>query len=135
MPTQMPNCRGRSFARPRSRALVGLGVAFAALIEFVIPALLSGSSPLLVALVAGSGVMTVVLYIGHGFSARTTVAVLGTLSGLVMVGAIGALAVGGARLTALSPDELTAVQSTTGPCQRDRAAPGRPRDRLPRGSQ
>ncbi|GAC1442377.1 MAG: YibE/F family protein [Mycobacteriales bacterium] len=95
-------------------ALAGLAVAFAALIEFVLPALLSGSSPVLVALVAGSAVMTVVLYIGHGFTARTTVAVLGTLTGLGLVGAVGALAVSGTRLTGLSSDELTAVQATTG---------------------
>lgn len=95
-------------------ALVGLGVAFAALVEFVIPALLSGSNPLAVALVAGSGVMTVVLYIGHGFSARTTVAVLGTLTGLGLVGLIGSVAVRGAALTGLSSDEFTAVQSTNG---------------------
>lgn len=95
-------------------AMVGLGVAYAALVGFVLPALLSGSSPLLVALVAGSAVMTVVLYLSHGLSARTTVAVLGTLTGLVLVGAIGAVAVGGASLTGLSSDELTAVQATTG---------------------
>ena len=95
-------------------ALIGLAVAFLALVEFLLPALLSGSNPLLVALVTGSGVMVLVLYIGHGVSARTTVAVLGTLTGLLLVGVIGVLAVGGTQLTGLSSDDLTAVQSTAG---------------------
>ena len=94
------------------RALLGLGVAFAALVGFALPALLSGQDPLLVALTTGAAVITTVLYLGHGLSARTTVAVLGTLGGLALVAGIGALAVGRAHLTGLSSDELTAVQSS-----------------------
>ncbi|MDT7537188.1 MAG: hypothetical protein QOI82_773 [Actinomycetota bacterium] len=99
--------RRRGFA-----ALLGLGVAFAVLVEFVLPALLSGRDPVLVALTAGSAVMIVVLYLGHGLSARTTVAVLGTLGGLALVAGIGALAVGRTHLTGLSSDDLTAVQAS-----------------------
>jgi uncharacterized membrane protein len=99
--------RRRGFA-----ALLGLGVAFAVLVEFVLPALLSGRDPVLVALTAGAAVMLVVLYLGHGVSARTTVAVLGTLGGLALVAGIGALAVGRTHLTGLSSDDLTAVQAS-----------------------
>jgi uncharacterized membrane protein len=99
--------RRRGFA-----ALLGLAVAFAVLVEFALPALLSGQEPVLVALTAGAAVMTVVLYLGHGVSARTTVAVLGTLGGLALVAGIGALAVGGTHLTGLSSDDLTAVQAS-----------------------
>jgi uncharacterized membrane protein len=94
-------------------AILGLGVVFAVLVEFLLPALLSGGNPLFLALVSGSGVMIVVLYLGHGVSARTTVAVLGTLSGLVLVGGLGALAVGPARLTGLGSDDFTALSSVT----------------------
>jgi uncharacterized membrane protein len=93
-------------------ALLGLGVVYAVLVEFLLPALLSGRSPVLVALTAGAAVMIAVLYLGHGISARTTVAVLGTLCGLALVGGIGLLAVSGTHLTGLSSDDLTAVQSS-----------------------
>jgi len=92
-------------------ALVGLGVAFAVLVEFALPALLSGRDPVLVAMTSGAAVMVVVLYLGHGLSARTTVAVLGTLGGLGLVAGIGAIAVGRTHLTGLSSDDLTAVQA------------------------
>lgn len=92
-------------------AIAGLGVAYAVVVEFLLPALLSGRSPLPVALVASAGVMIVVLYLGHGISARTTAAVLGTLCGILLVGGLGAVAVGGTHLTGLSSDDLTAVQS------------------------
>ena len=93
-------------------ALLGLGVAFVVLVEFALPALLSGRDPVLVALTAGASVMIVVLYLGHGLSARTTVAVLGTLGGLALVAGIGAVAVGRSHLTGLSSDDLTAVQAS-----------------------
>jgi uncharacterized membrane protein len=99
--------RRRGFA-----ALLGLGVAFGVLVEFALPALLSGRDPVLVALTASGAVMIVVLYLGHGVSARTTVAVLGTLAGLVLVAGIGAFAVGRTHLTGLSSDDLTAVQAS-----------------------
>jgi uncharacterized membrane protein len=91
-------------------ALLGLGVAVTVVVEFLLPSLLTGHDPVLVALTAGSAVMVVVLYVSHGFSARTTVALLGTLGGLVLVALAGSLAVYGTHLTGLSSDELTAVQ-------------------------
>ncbi|GAA0423294.1 hypothetical protein Acor_73880 [Acrocarpospora corrugata] len=64
-------------------ALVGLGLAFLVLMKFMLPALLAGESPLLVGLVGSSAIMFVVLYLAHGFSVRTTTALVGTLFGLL----------------------------------------------------
>jgi len=80
-------------------ALLGLGVAFVVLLQFMLPALLDGGSPIWVSLVGSSAIMFVVLYLAHGFSARTTTALLGTLFGLGLSAVIGALAVSAARLT------------------------------------
>src|SRR3954471_7922810 len=80
------------------RALVGLAFAFAVLLRFVLPALLEGSSPTWVTLTGASAIMFVVLYLAHGFSARTTTALVGTLFGLALSAALGALAVAAARL-------------------------------------
>ena len=49
--------------------------------------------------------MFVVLYLAHGFSARTTTALVGTLFGLALVAVLGALAVSAARLTGLTSEE------------------------------
>jgi uncharacterized membrane protein len=80
------------------RALVGLAFAFAILLQFMLPALLDGSSPIWVSLTGSSAIMFVVLYLAHGFSARTTTALVGTLFGLALSAALGALAVEAARL-------------------------------------
>jgi uncharacterized membrane protein len=86
-------------------ALVGLGAAFAVFVGFTFPALLAGESAMGVALVTSSAVMLVVLYVAHGLTARTTVALLGTLAGLALTAGIGAWATGAARISGAS-DEM-----------------------------
>ena len=80
-------------------ALAGLAVSFAVLLLFVLPAILGGGPPLLVAVTGAALIMFVVLYLTHGISAQTSVAVLGTLVSLVLAGAIGSLAIGLTHLT------------------------------------
>jgi uncharacterized membrane protein len=65
-------------------AIVGLGFAYLILGKFLLPGLLTGDSPLLYALVGSAAIMFVVLYASHGFSARTTTALAGTLFGLLV---------------------------------------------------
>jgi uncharacterized membrane protein len=76
--------RWRGFA-----ALLGLGFAGFILVEFMFPAMVSGENPLLVALVGSSAIIFVVLYTAHGFSVRTTTALVGTLFGLLLTAGLG----------------------------------------------
>jgi uncharacterized membrane protein len=91
-------------------ALLGLGFAFAVLLKFMLPALLDGGSPIWVSLVGSSAIMFVVLYLAHGFSARTTTALLGTLFGLALTAVLGAIAVGAAHLTGFSSEAVVQLQ-------------------------
>jgi uncharacterized membrane protein len=91
-------------------ALLGLGFAFAVLLTFMLPALLDGGSPTWVSLVGSSAIMFVVLYLAHGFSARTTTALLGTLFGLALTAVLGAIAVGAAHLTGFSSEAVVQLQ-------------------------
>ncbi|MBP2411375.1 putative membrane protein [Arthrobacter stackebrandtii] len=86
------------------RAIVGLVGAFAVLAWFILPALAQGQPPLLVALVGSSAIMFGVLYFAHGFSARTSTALLGTLFGLLVTAGLAAWAVDAAALTGTSGD-------------------------------
>ncbi|MFD6180248.1 YibE/F family protein [Streptomyces goshikiensis] len=70
-------------------ALIALGVSFAVLTLFILPAILQGSNPLVVAVVGASAIMLIALYMCHGLTARTSVAVLGTLVSLLLIGLLG----------------------------------------------
>ncbi len=85
-------------------ALIALAVSFLVLNLFVLPAILQGSNPLLVAVVGSSAIMLIALYMCHGLSARTSVAVLGTLISLVLIGILGSLFIGWAALTGNTDD-------------------------------
>ncbi|MFF9021641.1 YibE/F family protein [Streptomyces eurythermus] len=85
-------------------ALVALAVSFLVLTLFILPAILEGSNPLLVAVVGSSAIMLIALYLCHGLSARTSVAVLGTLISLALIGVLGSLFIGWAALTGNTDD-------------------------------
>ena len=92
-------------------SLVGLTFAFVVLLTFVLPGLLSENSPTLVSLVGSAAIMFVVLYLAHGFSARTTTALVGTLFGLTLVAVLGSIAVSVARLTGLTSEEANTLHT------------------------
>ncbi|MFI9245693.1 YibE/F family protein [Streptomyces sp. NPDC053086] len=85
-------------------ALVALAVSFLVLTFFILPAILEGANPLLVAVVGSSAIMLIALYMCHGLSARTSVAVLGTLISLSLIGVLGSLFIGWAALTGNTDD-------------------------------
>jgi uncharacterized membrane protein len=85
-------------------ALVALAISFLVLNFFILPAILQGSNPLLVAVIGSSAIMLIALYLCHGLSARTSVAVLGTLISLMLIGFLGSWFVDWAALTGNTDD-------------------------------
>ncbi|HET9646609.1 MAG TPA: YibE/F family protein, partial [Microlunatus sp.] len=86
-------------------ALLGLAFAGFIMVKFMFPALVVGTNPIAVGLIGSSAIMFVALYAAHGFSARTTTALLGTLSGLVLVAGLGWLATKWGHLTGVSAED------------------------------
>lgn len=96
------------------RAIVGLVVAVVVLWVYVIPAIVAGENAVLVTLFAAVAIMTVVGYVTHGFSLRTSTALLGTFAGLGMVAAIGALGVWAARINPITGEQDYQIASVLG---------------------
>ena len=95
-------------------ALGGLVVAYLMIVGFIIPALLEGSSPVLVTLSAATAIMSVVLYLAHGFSMKTTAALLGTVLGLVLTALMARVAVGAVNLRGLGNEDAYYLTTMTG---------------------
>ncbi|MEU9110647.1 YibE/F family protein [Streptomyces sp. NPDC048483] len=92
-------------------ALVALAASFVVLTLFILPAILQGSNPLVVAVVGGSAIMLIALYLCHGLTARTSVAVLGTLASLLLISLLGSVFIGWALLTGNTDDTTGLVHS------------------------
>ncbi len=95
------------------RALVALALSLVLLVKFMLPAIVDGRSPLLVALVGASAVMFLALYLSHGVNVRTTSAVLGTVVSLAITGLLATLAVNAAHFTGFSGEESGYLAATS----------------------
>ncbi|GAA1435734.1 hypothetical protein GCM10009641_32660 [Mycobacterium cookii] len=82
-------------------ALASLAYSLVLIAVFTLPAIMEGSSPLAVAVVTAAAIMLVTLYLSHGFDVRSTVAMLGTLVSLLVIGAIGWVFTGVGHFTGL----------------------------------
>ena len=82
-------------------ALASLAYSLVLIAVFTLPAIMEGSSPLAVAVVTAAAIMLVTLYLSHGFDVRSTVAMLGTLVSLAVIGGIGWIFTGIGHFTGL----------------------------------
>ncbi len=86
-------------------ALVGIGLSMGVLIWYMFPALLAGSSPVGVALSGCAVIAFGTLYLAHGVSDRTTVALLGTLASLALTAILATGFAAAAELSGLASEE------------------------------
>lgn len=66
------------------RSLLGLALSLLVVVQFIVPAILAGRSPPLVALVGAVAIMILTLYLTHGLNEMTTSAAVGTSLSLVV---------------------------------------------------
>lgn len=88
-----------------ARSLLGLALSLLLVTRFIVPGILVGQSPALVALVGAVAVMLATLYLTHGVSSRTTAAVLGTTAALAITVVLGVVFVDWAAITGFSSEE------------------------------
>jgi uncharacterized membrane protein len=96
------------------RALVGLGASMLIVVEFVVPAILHGKSPLAVAVVGAFAVMLVMMPLSYGLGAKAMAAWLGTGISLLLAAGLASAFAQLAHLSGASSDEsvyLAASQS------------------------
>ena len=96
------------------RALVGLGLSLLIVIEFVVPAILDGGSPVGVALVGALAVMFVTIPLAHGLGAKGLAAMLGTTTSLLLTAFLATVAVDAVHLSGISSDETSFLNALVG---------------------
>jgi uncharacterized membrane protein len=80
------------------------------LLWFALPAILDGRNPLAVAVVGSAAIAFLALYLAHGFTTMTTVALLGTIGALALTAGLASAAVELAELTGFASEEAVVVQ-------------------------
>jgi len=95
-------------------SLVGLVGAYAMILYFIIPALQAGQPAALIALCGSVVIITIILYLAHGISIRTTTALLGTICGLGLTALLAVIFVGTSHLQGINGDEDTSLARLLG---------------------
>jgi uncharacterized membrane protein len=90
-------------------ALVGLGASIVVILQFMLPSMLDGNSPPLVAIVGASAVAFLAHYLANGFKAMTTVALLSTLAALALTVVLATIFTNLAHFTGLANEDALLV--------------------------
>lgn len=96
------------------RSLLGMALSFIVILRFIIPHILAGRSPVLISVTGALLVLVATLYLSHGFNAKTTVALAGTVVALVITGVAGQAFISWSRLTGLASEEASYLSAQAG---------------------
>jgi uncharacterized membrane protein len=92
-------------------AIAGLATSLLVIVKFLLPSILDGHSPVMVAIVASSLIAFIALYLAHGFTVPTSVALLGTFASLAVTAVLSLLFVAWSNLTGLSDESALYLTS------------------------
>src|SRR3989344_3169790 len=95
-------------------SFLGLYFSFLILIKFIIPQIVAGANPIVIAILGSFFIITVTLYLAHGFSKKTTAALLGTLISLVITAALAFFFVNFLKLSGLGSEDASFLTMTPG---------------------
>jgi uncharacterized membrane protein len=99
------------FARWRGAlSLAGLAISLALVLIFVVPAILDGKPPLLVAVVGSLAVAFITIPLAHGWGAKSLAALLGTSASLMLTALLAVVFTDLTHLTGLSSEEAIFLQ-------------------------
>ena len=91
-------------------SIIGLGISLGIITFFVVPQILAGQDPLLASIVGALFIMVATMYLAHGFSQKTNIAIIATSLSLVLTGVLSYLAVHFTFLTGLGSEEAASLQ-------------------------
>lgn len=91
-------------------SLLGLAASMLVLLRFVVPGILSGHSPVLIAVAGALTIMASTLFLAHGVNRKTVVALGGTAVALLFTALLATLTIAAARLTGVASEDAAVLQ-------------------------
>lgn len=91
-------------------SLLGLGASMLVILRFIIPGIMAGYDPWMIAAVGAFVIMGTTLYLAHGVSMKTTVALIGTGVTLVATVTLASFAIALARISGIASEEAATLQ-------------------------
>lgn len=95
-------------------SLIGMAFSFLIIFGYILPSIISGSNPVLVAIIGSVFIIPVTYYLSHGYQQKTFVAAMGTIITLVITGLLAAFAVNIVNLQGFGSEEALFVRLQLG---------------------
>lgn len=90
-------------------ALVGLGISILVIMTFIVPQILQGRDPVVISIIGSLFIMATTIYLAHGFSHKTHIALVSTFLSLVLTAVLASLFVAITKLSGLGSDDATSL--------------------------
>jgi uncharacterized membrane protein len=91
-------------------SLVGMGFSFLVIFKFILPLIIGGSNPILIAILGSLFIIPVTFYLSHGINKKTTIAIAATVIALIITGILANIFVEMTRLTGFASEEAAFLQ-------------------------
>lgn len=85
-------------------SIIGLVVSLIVILKFIVPRIVNGQDPVITSIIGSIGIMFVTIYLSHGFSRKTTTALISTVLALSLTGILAALFVNFVKLTGMGSE-------------------------------
>jgi uncharacterized membrane protein len=95
-------------------AVIGMFISLGVIVLFIVPQILQGSDPLLISIIGCIGIMVTTIYLAHGVSQQTTVAVASTAISLILTGVCGWFFISVIHLAGLGAEDIFTLQQSIG---------------------
>ena len=90
-------------------AIISMACTFLVIFEFVLPQLANGSNPILISIGASIIIIPITFYLSHGLNMKTTVAIIGSLITLIVIGVLANLFIYICHLSGLSSEDAATL--------------------------
>jgi hypothetical protein len=91
-------------------SILGMLLSLAVILLYIIPQIVGGSDPLITTVIGGLIIMITTIYLAHGFSAKTSIALLATFIILVLSGILSVVFVQLLHLSGLGTDDAMSLR-------------------------
>ncbi len=91
-------------------SLLGMVVSFFIIFKLVLPWILIGQDPIFVSLIASIFIIPTTFYLSHGFNRKTSLAIIGTLFSLAIIGILAKIFVIQAKINGFANEEISFLQ-------------------------
>lgn len=95
-------------------SILGLGFSFLVIFRFILPQILNGRPPVLIAILGSLIIVPISFYFAHGFNKKTSVAIMGTGISLIITGLLANFFVQVAKISGFVSEEAAFLQLAKG---------------------